>query len=150
THLTSIFTAIVLYAVGNDQLKGFGISLTVGLIISLFTSLYMTRTIFEIGMAKRWFTDLRFFDGLVRLLHARCWDFMSIRYYWFTGPITLPIRGAPLSRARIRGPSWVLTTDSPGGVALPARLDKPMELEQLRKDLEAEGPQYKVEKLPDL
>ena len=44
THLTSIFTAIVLYVVGNDQLKGFGISLTVGLIISLFTSLYMTRT----------------------------------------------------------------------------------------------------------
>src|SRR5262249_19225092 len=43
THLTSIFTAIVLYAVGNDQLKGFGISLAVGLIISLFTSLYMTR-----------------------------------------------------------------------------------------------------------
>ena len=43
THLTSIFTAIVLYVVGNDQLKGFGISLTVGLIISLFTSLYVTR-----------------------------------------------------------------------------------------------------------
>src|SRR5262249_38139351 len=32
THLSSIFTAIVLYVVGNDQLKGFGISLTVGLI----------------------------------------------------------------------------------------------------------------------
>src|SRR5262249_6721008 len=38
THLSSIFTAIVLYVVGNDQLKGFGISLTVGLVISLFTS----------------------------------------------------------------------------------------------------------------
>src|SRR5205823_13389691 len=50
THLTSIFTAIVLYVVGNDQLKGFGISLTVGLIISLFTSLFMTRTIFDIFM----------------------------------------------------------------------------------------------------
>src|SRR5207248_4627838 len=36
THMTGIFTAIVLYVVGNDQLKGFGISLTVGLIISLF------------------------------------------------------------------------------------------------------------------
>src|SRR6202043_4195557 len=45
THLTGIFTAIVLYVVGNDQLKGFGVSLIVGLIISLFTSLYMTRLI---------------------------------------------------------------------------------------------------------
>src|SRR5262249_40822561 len=48
THLTSIFTAIVLYTVGNDQLKGFGVTLTVGLIISLFTSLYMTRLMFDL------------------------------------------------------------------------------------------------------
>src|SRR6059058_4762220 len=51
THLSSIFTAIVLYVVGNDQLKGFGISLTVGLIISLFTSLYMTRLMFDYWLA---------------------------------------------------------------------------------------------------
>src|SRR5438128_6766954 len=59
THLSSIFTAIVLYAVGNDQLKGFGISLTVGLIISLSTSLYITRTIFDLWMGMNWLTDLK-------------------------------------------------------------------------------------------
>ena len=52
THLSSIFTAIVLYAVGNDQLKGFGVSLTVGLIISLFTSLYMTRLMFDFWLRQ--------------------------------------------------------------------------------------------------
>ena len=52
THLTSIFTGIVLFAVGNDQLKGFGISLVVGLIISLFTSLYITRLLFDIFSAE--------------------------------------------------------------------------------------------------
>src|SRR5690606_20010324 len=41
THLTSIFTAVVLYAVGNDQLKGFGVSLASGLTVSLFTTLFM-------------------------------------------------------------------------------------------------------------
>src|SRR5262249_19935626 len=54
THLTSIFTAIVLYTLGNDQLKGFAISLTVGLIISLFTSLYMTRLLFDYWQHRRW------------------------------------------------------------------------------------------------
>src|SRR5262249_21104322 len=54
THLTSIFTAIVLYAVGNDQLKGFGVSLTVGLIISLFTSLFMTRLMFDYWLHRGW------------------------------------------------------------------------------------------------
>src|SRR5260370_29662845 len=58
THMTSIFTAVVLYVVGNDQLKGFGISLTAGLIISLFTSLYATRTIFDIWMGMRWLKNL--------------------------------------------------------------------------------------------
>src|SRR5581483_4593058 len=58
THLSSIFTAIVLYVVGNDQLKGFGSSLTVGLIISLFTSLYMTRTIFDFWLARGWLHKL--------------------------------------------------------------------------------------------
>src|SRR5581483_8192007 len=96
THLSSIFTAIVLYVVGNDQLKGFGISLTAGLIISLFTSLYVTRTIFEVWLFKGWLTRLNFFEGLVKLIHARYWDFMSIRYYWFTGTIILTVLGAGL------------------------------------------------------
>ena len=59
THLTSIFTAIVLYTFGNDQLKGFAISLTVGLIISLFTSLYMTRLMFDYWLHRRWLTELK-------------------------------------------------------------------------------------------
>src|SRR5207302_4341222 len=52
THLTSIFTAIVLYAVGNDQLKCFGVILTAGLVFSLFTSLYMSRLMFDLCLAK--------------------------------------------------------------------------------------------------
>src|SRR5262249_46458425 len=64
THLTSIFPAIVLYTVGNDQLKGFGISLTAGLVISLFTSLYMTRLLFDLWQAKGWLTKLSMYQGL--------------------------------------------------------------------------------------
>jgi SecD/SecF fusion protein len=148
THLSSIFTAIVLYVVGNDQLKGFGISLTVGLIISLFTSLYMTRTLFEFWLAKGWLKDLSFFGGLVRLIHARYWDFMAIRYYWFTGTVVLTILGAALFVWRFdstgQRPS-VLNIDFIGGTAYTAQLAKPMNLEELRKRLaEGEAP------LPDL
>src|SRR5437870_1188627 len=83
THLSSIFTAVVLYVVGNDQLKGFGISLTLGLIISLFTSLYMTRLMFDYCLAKGWITEL----SLFRFLTRPNIDFMRIRYYWFTATI---------------------------------------------------------------
>src|SRR5438045_7783756 len=77
THLTSIFTAIVLYAVGNDQLKGFGISLTVGLIISLFTSLYMTRLMFDVWLNRNWLHQL----SMLRLFSRPNIDFMRTRYY---------------------------------------------------------------------
>src|SRR5712691_2858699 len=97
THLSSIFTAIVLYAVGNDQLKGFGISLTVGLIISLFTSLYMTRLLFDLWQAKGWLKKLSMF----RLLSRPNIDFMGIRYYWFTATILLTVFGAAVFILRL-------------------------------------------------
>lgn len=143
THLSSIFTAIVLYVVGNDQLKGFGISLTVGLIISLFTSLYMTRTIFEIWLAKNWLHDLRFGRlkfGTFDLHHANI-DFMRIRYYWFTGTIILTILGGGLFIYRLdsnekTGKVSVLNIDFVGGMAYTGRLNHPMTMEQLRGKLE--------------
>src|SRR3974377_902932 len=61
THVSSIFTAVVLYVVGNDQLKGFGISLTLGLIISLFTSLFMTRLMFDYWQSRGWLRKLSMF-----------------------------------------------------------------------------------------
>jgi SecD/SecF fusion protein len=115
THLTSIFTGIVLYAVGNDQLKGFGVSLTVGLVISLFTSLYMTRLLFDIWMAKNWLHKLSMF----RLLSRPNIDFMSIRYYWFTLTIALTIFGISVFVARLPGD---LNIDFNGGTAYGGQL----------------------------
>lgn len=152
THLSSIFTAIVLYVVGNDQLKGFAVSLTMGLIISLFTSLYMTRTIFEIWLAKGWLKDLKFFEGLVKLIHSRYWDFMSIRHYWFAATLILTILGAGLfvwraDSAPERGKATVLNIDFTGGVSYTAQLNKPMTFADLRDRLEQPGSD---KPLPDL
>ncbi len=89
THLTSIFTAIVLYAVGTDQLKGFGISLSVGLIISLFTSLFMTRTIFDWAFSRNLIKHLSF----MRFFEKPNINFMSWRRFWFTTTVVLSILG---------------------------------------------------------
>jgi SecD/SecF fusion protein len=152
THLSSIFTAIVLYVVGNDQLKGFGISLTVGLIISLFTSLYMTRTIFNFFQANNWLKKL----SMLRLFHKPNINFMAIRYYFFAATVLLTILGAAVFIARLpsgtgnedeaaqrRNESSVLNIDFIGGTELTARLTEPMTIGQLRDALENSG-------LPDL
>lgn len=130
THLSSIFTAVVLYVVGNDQLKGFGISLTVGLVISLFTSLYMTRTIFDIWLAKGWLHKL----SMAQLFKRPNIDFMGIRYYWFTATIILTILGATLFIYRLD--KGGLNIDFMGGTAYSGQLTEMMDITELRKALE--------------
>ncbi len=110
THLTSIFTAIVLYAVGNDQLKGFGVSLTAGLVISLFTSLYMTRLMFDLWQVKGWLKNLR----MMKMLTKPKIDFMAIRNYWFAATVILSLLGIGL--VWYRG-SDALNIDFTGGTA---------------------------------
>lgn len=116
THLSSIFTAIVLYAVGNDQLKGFGVSLTVGLIISLFTSLFMTRLMFDIWLAKGWLHKLSMF----RLLSKTNIDFMAIRNVMFGATVIISIVG--LAIFLIRGKEG-LNIDFVGGTAYGGQLE---------------------------
>jgi SecD/SecF fusion protein len=125
THLTSIFTAIVLYVVGNDQLKGFGISLTVGLIISLFTSLYMTRLLFDIWLAKGWLHKLSMF----RLLSRTNIDFMSIRYAMFALTVFVSLAGITLFL--VRGKAG-LNIDFVGGTAYTGQLNEAMTITDLR------------------
>jgi len=141
THVSSIFTAIVLYVVGNDQLKGFGISLTVGLIISLFTSLYMTRLIFDFCMEHNWLHDLSMF----RLLSKPNINFMAIRYYWFTATVILTIVGGTLFIMRDKAG---LNIDFTGGTAYSGELKRPIDLLELRRYLaKSELPEPSVEQI---
>jgi SecD/SecF fusion protein len=125
THLSSIFTAMVLYIVGNDQLKGFGVSLTAGLVISLFTSLYMTHVIFDYLMAKRIFTEFH----PMKLFARPNFDFMSIRHAMFVGTLVITILGMVLFIYRI---GEGLNIDFTGGTAYSGQLTKAVKVEELR------------------
>ena len=126
THLSSIFTAVVLYVVGNDNLKGFAISMTVGLIISLFTSLYVTRTMFDFWQSKGWLTKLT----MMRLFAKPDIDFMSIRYIMFAITLGLAIGGLGLFIGR--GTSG-LNIDFVGGTYYGGKLTKAVSVADLRK-----------------
>jgi SecD/SecF fusion protein len=125
THLSSIFTAIVLYVVGNDQLKGFGISLTAGLIISLFTSLFMTRLLFDLWLAKGWLHKLSMF----RLLSKTNIDFMRLRRVMFTATVVISIVGVAIFL--MRGQQG-LNIDFVGGTAYGGQLAKQVDVTELR------------------
>jgi len=125
THLSSIFTAIVLYVVGNDNLKGFAISMTVGLVISLFTSLYMTRVMFDYWQEQGWLSQLT----MMRLFERPDWDFMSIRYIMFAATLGLSVAGIALFVGRLPA---VLNIDFVGGTAYGGKLREAKTMEDLR------------------
>lgn len=126
THVSSIFVSIVLYIVGNDNLKGFAISMIVGLLVSLFTSLYMTRFMFDFWQSKNWLTKLT----MMRLFAKPDIDFMSIRYLMFGLTLGLSIAGLALFIGRIPND---LNIDFQGGTAYGAKLTEGVTFAQLRE-----------------
>ncbi len=53
THVTTIVSALFLFQFGTGPIKGFAVTLTVGLLISMFTSVFVSRTIFETELSRR-------------------------------------------------------------------------------------------------
>jgi SecD/SecF fusion protein len=55
SNLTTLLTAVVLYAIGTDQVRGFGITLILGIMTSFFTAIFVARAVLEFGeRALRW------------------------------------------------------------------------------------------------
>ncbi|MGE0245548.1 MAG: protein translocase subunit SecD [Pyrinomonadaceae bacterium] len=46
THVTTIIAAIILYLYGSGPIRGFAVTLTLGLLINLFSAVFVSRTIF--------------------------------------------------------------------------------------------------------
>ena len=52
THVTTVVSAFFLFLFGTGPIKGFAVSLTIGLIANVFTAIYVSKTIFQYHLAK--------------------------------------------------------------------------------------------------
>ena len=53
THVTTIVSAMFLFMFGTGPIKGFAVTLTIGLVANLFTSIYVSRAIFETLLSRQ-------------------------------------------------------------------------------------------------
>jgi preprotein translocase subunit SecD len=53
THVTTIVSAAILFLFGTGPIKGFAVTLTIGLLANLFTAVFVSRTIFDYLLSKR-------------------------------------------------------------------------------------------------
>lgn len=75
SHVTSLLTAAILFIFGSGAIKGFAITLIIGVTASLFSAILITRVIF------RWGTDLGLLKNLtfLDLIKSHNFDFMGKR-----------------------------------------------------------------------
>ncbi|MFA6185630.1 MAG: protein translocase subunit SecD [Phycisphaerae bacterium] len=71
SNLTTIITAVILYMIGSEEIKGFAITLIIGLVSSVFTSLIVTRLIFQLmlntGLLKNKLMMLQVFKNSINI-----------------------------------------------------------------------------------
>lgn len=53
THVTTIVSAAILFMFGTGPVKGFAVTLTIGLLANLFTAVLVSRLIFDVVLAKK-------------------------------------------------------------------------------------------------
>ncbi len=59
SNLTTLISSIIMIWLGSGPVKGFGVSLTIGICVSMFTALVVTRLIFDYLVNKGLLTNLR-------------------------------------------------------------------------------------------
>jgi preprotein translocase subunit SecD len=53
THVTTVVSAAILFIFGTGPVKGFAVTLVIGLIANIFTAVFVSRTIFDFLLSKR-------------------------------------------------------------------------------------------------
>ena len=53
THVTTVVSAAILFTFGTGPIRGFAVTLTIGLLANLFTSVFVSRVIFDYVLSRR-------------------------------------------------------------------------------------------------
>ncbi len=73
SHVTTLISSVILIYLGTGTIKGFGVALTIGVSASLFTSLVVTRLVFDTFINLGWMKSL----PMLQLIKSSNLDFMK-------------------------------------------------------------------------
>ncbi|WP_071147718.1 protein translocase subunit SecDF [Bacteroides ihuae] len=128
SNLTSIITGVILFNFGTGPIRGFATTLIIGIMISFFTAVFMTRIVYEHFMDREKLLNLTFTSKLSKNL------FISSKFNFMgTNKKALIIVSAILlicfTSFAIRGLSQSI--DFTGGRNFKVQFEKPVEPEQV-------------------
>ncbi|NVO09197.1 MAG: protein translocase subunit SecDF [Bacteroidales bacterium] len=130
-HVTTILTGIVLYIFGSGPVQGFATTLVIGLLLSLFTSILISRLVFEWIQKHQWHINLgnRFTNETFTKVNI---DFIGIRKILYV--VSGVIITIGIISLVVRGMSFGI--DFTGGRTYVVRFDQSVSTQDIRVSLE--------------
>jgi SecD/SecF fusion protein len=130
SNVTTIIVAFVLYFIGTADIRGFGISLILGIITSMFTAIFCSRVMFDIAERRRWITTTLKMRQIIGETH---FGFMGVRWHAIIASIVIILIG--LAAVVMRG-NTLLDIDFRGGTTVQVALKSPVPIDEMRRLLD--------------
>ncbi|MFE1329426.1 protein translocase subunit SecD [Streptomyces microflavus] len=73
SNITTLLAAGLLFFLGSGPVKGFGVTLAIGVVASMFSALVIARALTEIAAGSRFVSDYRGVNGIARPGSVRTW-----------------------------------------------------------------------------
>ena len=130
SNLTSLITGVILLVTGTGPIRGFATTWIIGIVISFFTAVFLTRLVFENRVGKDKWMNLTFTTGLSKnFMQGKNFNFLSMYKTSFTvwGVVVLIC----IVSFAVRGLSRSI--DFTGGRNYVVTLNKPTHVEDVRK-----------------
>ena len=120
SNFTSLITGIILLYFGTGPVKGFATTWIIGIVVSFFTAVFMTRVVYDYMLSKDKWTNLTFVTGYSKnLMQNAHYNFMGMYKKTFTiwgvaailFCISFAVRGLSQSIDFTGGRNYVVTLD---------------------------------------
>ena len=135
SNFTSIITGVILFYFGTGPIRGFATTLIIGIAISFFTAVFITRLVFEHFMNKDKWLNLTFETPLSKgVLQDTKYNFMKDTKTWLSSGLIIVL--ICVGFLFVRGLSQSI--DFTGGRNYQVRFEQSIEPEQVRELIEGQ------------
>lgn len=130
--ITTLIAAIVLYEVGTTSVKGFALTLMIGIVFSIFTAVVVTQIFISLIANSKKFCKNRFFgvneDGTPRQLLNKSFNFIRNRKIYYVVSVVIIVIGLMFSV--IRGMNYGI--DFTGGTNIQLEMHKQVDIDEVK------------------
>ncbi|MBE9520447.1 MAG: protein translocase subunit SecD, partial [Proteobacteria bacterium] len=134
SQVTTLITALALFLFGTGPIKGFAVTLSLGITFNLVSTLFGTRLVYDVLHSKRLLKPLNFFQ----FIKKPNFDYMQLKKIMFSVSAVFVLIGL-IAFVQIARGKANLGVDFTGGTLIQYKAEQPFSLQEVRKVLGENG-----------